>query len=257
MNIIITGAGRNKGIGAEVCRYLSESGNNIYFTSYDQYDSSIGGISPVEYELTEKECRKYGNKVYFGIYDLSSSEGINALYDDAGQKLGSIDGLVNCLCFHANDTLGSIREEDLDANYQVNTKAIFLLCQEFFNRFSSKWGSIVNLSSMQHLQPLYDEVSYAITKAAVPIVSSTLALQMAEKNISINSVNPGATDTGIEEAIGFFAQCREANPFGRVGKPRDVANIVGFLLSDKGHWITGQTIDSEGAIYRGITEKPF
>ena len=254
MNVIVTGAGRNKGIGAEICRTLSENGNNIYFTSFAQYDVKVCGIEPHEYELTKEECKKYRNKVFFGFFDLTKPAEVSELFNDAIMKMGSVDALVNCLCYHEYDSFGSIEEKVLDTNYQTNTKAILMLCQEFYVRFNGKSGSIVNLSSLQAIQPLYNEVCYAITKASIPIITSTLAFQMGEKNININAVNPGPTEIGIEDEEAFLKQCQKANPFRRVGKPRDVANIVCFLLSDAGHWISGQTIDSEGALYRGITE---
>lgn len=257
MNVIVTGAGRNKGIGAEICRVLSKSGNNIYYTSYDQYDIEVGGINTTDYILTKQECSNNGQSVYFGIFDLSHEKGVKALFDDAIMKIGQIDALVNCLCYHKYDVFGKIVETELDNTYKVNVKAILLLCQEFYLRFNGKKGSIVNLSSMQHLQPLYSEISYATTKASVPIISSTLSLIMAKKNININSVNPGSTNIGDANEIDFQLLCKKANSFGRTGTPGDVANIVKFLLSEEGQWITGQTIDSEGAIYRSITECPL
>lgn len=257
MNVIVTGAGRNKGIGAEICRVLSKSGDNIYFTSYDQYDIEVGGIRLADYILTKQECSNNGQSVYFDIFDLSYEKGVKALFDDATTKLGQIDALVNCLCYHKYDSFGIIDETELDNNYRVNVKAILLLCQEFYLRFNGKKGSIINLSSMQHLQPLYNEISYATTKASIPIISSTLSLIMAKKNININSVNPGFTDIGDANEIDSQLLFKKANSFGRTGAPSDVANIVKFLLSEEGKWITGQSIDSEGAIYRSLTECPF
>ena len=253
MNVIVTGAGRNKGIGAEICRMLSERGNNIYFTSYNVYDVQVCGINPSEYGLTKEECNKYGNKVYFDFFDLTRMENITTMFDDAILRLGSVDALVNCLCYHEYDSFGSINDRELDTNYQVNTKAILMLCQEFYSRFKGDKGSIVNISSLQEVQPLYNEVSYAITKASILIITSTLAFQMGEKNININAINPGPTDIGVKDEEPFLNQCKEAIPFRRVGTTRDVANLVYFLLSDAGHWISGQTINSEGALYRGIT----
>lgn len=254
MNAIITGAGRNKGIGAEICRSLADKGINLYFTTYDKYDINICDISAKEYEMTFTECKRAGVKVFFGIYDLTTLNGVKSLFDDAESKLGNIDILVNCLCYHVSDELGQIEENILSKNLEVNTLASFLLCQEFYLRFSGKEGSIVNLSSTQNIEPLPNEISYALSKAAIPVMVNTLSREMAKKNININAVNPGATEIedGKDINLEYY---KKLNPFGRLSTPQDAANIVVFLVSHEGHWITGQTINSEGGIYRGISLK--
>lgn len=251
MNAIITGAGRNTGIGAQICRSFAEKGINVYFTTYDKYDLEVCGIPARDYEITFAECQKAGVNVFFGIYDLTTSMGVKSLFDDATSKLGNIDILVNCLCYHTSDALGQIEAEILSKNLDVNTKAVFLLCQEFYLRFSGNEGSIINLSSTQNMEPLPHEISYALSKAAIPVLVNTLAQEMAKKNISINAVNPGPTEIGDKKDINL-EYYKMVNPFGRLSSPQDTANIVLFLVSHEGHWITGQTINSEGGIYRGI-----
>ena len=255
MNAIITGAGRNTGIGAQICRSFAEKGINLYFTTYDKYDLEVCNISQRDYELTIAECQKAGINVFFGIHDLSTTIGVKSLFDDATSNLGNIDILVNCLCYHSLDTFGQIEAETLSKNLNVNAKAVFLLCQEFYLRFSGNEGSIVNLSSTQNMEPLSHEISYALSKATVPVLVNTLAQEMARKNININAVNPGATEIGDKRDTNL-EYYKMANPFGRVGCPIDVANIVLFLVSHEGHWITGQTINSEGGICRGIQITP-
>ena len=183
---------------------------------------------------------------------MSSQRSVISLFDDANKVLGDIDVLVTCHCCHAFDSFGSIKEEDFDCNLSVNTKATFMLCQEFYNRFNNQSGRIVNISSTQALEPLTSEVSYAITKSTIPVLVSTLAPIMAKKNITINSVNPGPTDVGDDSHNEFndINIYKEKNLFGRAGKPEDVANLVSFLISEKGSWITGQTINSEGGLFR-------
>lgn len=97
-----------------------------------------------------------------------------------------------------------------------------------------------------------NEISYAISKATVPVIVSTLAPIMATKGITINAINPGATEIGdlSDRNINLYQQ---GNYFKRLGTPKDAANLVCFLISNEGQWITGQTINSEGGIFRGIT----
>lgn len=251
MNAIITGAGRNTGIGAQICRSFAEKGINLYFTTYDKYDTEICGISPKDYEKTYAACKKSGVDVFFGIYDLTTSMGVKALFDDAISKLGNIDILVNCLCYHITDSFGQIEAEALSSNFDVNAKSVFLLSQEFYLRFTGSEGSIVNLSSTQNIEPLPNEISYALSKASIPVLVNTLAQEMARKNVNINAVNPGPTDVG-DKKDNNLKYYKMINSFGRISSPQDTANIVLFLVSREGHWITGQTINSEGGLYRGM-----
>lgn len=250
-NAIVTGAGRNSGIGAEVCRMLARKGINIYFTSYDHYDRTVGGISEEDYKITLTECKIYGVTTFFKTYDLSKSREVKNLFDDAEYKIGKIDILINCACYHIQDELSSISEELLDINYAINAKATMMLSQEFYLRFTGKSGRIINFSSTQSLESLTTEIAYAISKASVPIIVSTLAPIMANKNITINAVNPGATDVGDSNDC-YMEEYLVRNKFHRLGLPSDSANLVGFLISEEGQWITGQVINSEGCLCRGV-----
>ncbi len=251
-NAIITGAGRNGGIGAEVCRRFAQQGINIYFTSFDFYDCNIAGISKDDYNKTLDECRSYGVKAYFGIYDLTDSKNIKKIFQDATEKIGNINILVNCACYHVFDDLEKLSDELIDVNLNVNTKAILLMCREFYVRHTGEYGRIINLSSTQNLDVLTSEIAYAITKSTIPVITSTLAPILAVKGITINSVNPGATDIGDLNDRNIYLY-KEKNLFGRIGTPEDAANLICFLTSEKGKWITGQTFNSEGALLRGIT----
>lgn len=211
----------------------------------------VADIAKEDYKKTLNECKKYGVNAFFAIYNLTKNSEIARLFDEAENKLGNIDILINCSCYHVHDNILKVSEEILDDNFSINAKSVMLLCREFYSRFSGKDGRIINFSSTQNLEALTTEISYAISKASVPVIVSTLAPIMASRGITINAINPGATDVGdmyddnIHEYIG-------SNKFSRLGLPSDAANLVQFLVSDAGKWITGQTINSEGAICRGL-----
>ena len=234
-----------------MCRALAKKGVNVYFTSHEAYDSSIGGFGINDYEKTLNECRALGVSTHFKPFDLSIKANVCDLFDDAIAKLGQIDVLINCLCYHQFDSIDSIEDTLFASNIQVNCNAVFYLCQEFFRRYNGNNGRIISLSSTQNLEPLTSEISYAISKSAVPVIVYTLAPIMAKKGITINAVNPGATDIGDvkDRNINDY---RDSNQFGRLGTPADAANLISFLISEDGKWITGQTINSEGAIFRGL-----
>jgi 3-oxoacyl-[acyl-carrier protein] reductase len=131
-------------------------------------------------------------------------------------------------------------------------RSTFLLCVEFARRFENlnlETGRIINMTSGQELGTMPGELAYVATKAAISAFTTSLSIELAPLNITVNAVNPGPTDT-----TWMTDQIREnllpKFSMGRIGVPEDVARIVGFLASDDAKWITGQVIHSEGGFYR-------
>ena len=106
---------------------------------------------------------------------------------------------------------------------------------------------MVLMTSGQHLAPMSREVAYAVSKGALQQATMTLADELADRGITVNTVNPGPTDTGWGLADQDPAQ---KMPSGRWGEPDDAARLVAWLCSDDAGWITGQTINSEGGFRR-------
>ena len=127
-NAIVTGAGRNAGIGAEVCRTLAKNGINVYFTSYDYYDMTVADIPQEDYKKTLNECKEYGVNTFFAIHNLIKNNEVVRLFDEAESKMGNIDILVNCSCYHIHDDILKVSEEMLDNNFSINAKSVMLLC---------------------------------------------------------------------------------------------------------------------------------
>jgi 3-oxoacyl-[acyl-carrier protein] reductase len=104
-------------------------------------------------------------------------------------------------------------------------------------------------TSGQHLQPMPDEMPYAISKGALEAMTPTLAAALADAGIVANCINPGPVDTGWADDATRTAVAAMF-PRGTWGTPDDVANLVEFLVSDKGSWIQGQVLNSEGGFRR-------
>jgi 3-oxoacyl-[acyl-carrier protein] reductase len=121
-----------------------------------------------------------------------------------------------------------------------------LLCQAFADQHDGRAGGrIVNMTSGQGVTPMPGELPYVMTKAAIEGLTLTLSAALAPKRITVNAIDPGATDTGwISDQL--RAELLRHAPFGRVGVPDDAARLIGFLVSDAGQWITGQVIRSRG-----------
>lgn len=125
-----------------------------------------------------------------------------------------------------------------------------MLAEEAYHIFFTYCGGrIVNLTSGQFQGPMPGELAYATTKGAVDALTITLSAELAPLGITVNAINPGPTDTGwMTEAI--KSDLQPLFPFGRIGQPKDAANVIKFLISDEADWITGQIIHSEGGFRR-------
>jgi 3-oxoacyl-[acyl-carrier protein] reductase len=125
-------------------------------------------------------------------------------------------------------------------------RGAFLLTVKFARRFSEKSGGrILNLTSGQSLMPMPGELAYAATKGAIEAFTVSLSAELAPRGITVNAVDPGATDTGwMTEQV--KQELLPRFPQGRIGQPEDAARLVAFLASDEAAWITGQVLHSRG-----------
>lgn len=136
----------------------------------------------------------------------------------------------------------SLSPELLDTHYAVNVRGCTLLCREFAKRHNGRVGGrIINLTSGQSLAPMPENLPYAVTKGAIEALTLSLSDSLSSKNITVNAVDPGATDTGwMSNQLRLTLESKA--PFGRVGTPEDAASVVLFLASSQGQWITGQIV---------------
>jgi 3-oxoacyl-[acyl-carrier protein] reductase len=134
----------------------------------------------------------------------------------------------------------------IDRHLQINVRGTMLLAQAFAAQHHQKSGGrIILLTSGQQLNPMPGELAYVASKGALQQLTMSLSAHLMPRGITVNTVNPGATDTGWANAeVDEFI--RGANPQGRWGQPEDAARLIGWLATDDAQWITGQTINSNG-----------
>ena len=246
--VIVTGASRQAGIGAAICRMFAAQGCNIFFTTYMPYDAEQAwGADADGPENLLKELRGHGVKAERLEIDLSKPEAPARVLKETRGRLGAPDILVNNAAYSTRDGFQNLDAVTLDAHYAVNMRATFLLSTGFAKTFAKgAGGRIINLSSGQGTGPMPEELAYAATKGATEAFTLTLAHEVAHLGITVNAVDPGVTDTGWL-TDDFREQLIAESQLGRIGIPEDAARIVLFLASEAGQWLTGQVIHSRGS----------
>ena len=247
----MTGVSRLKGIGRAICCELASKGFDVFFTYWLPYDKKMPwSVKDDEPETILEEILDFGVRSDKMELDLSSENAAELLLSRVKEKLGNPLVLINNATYSTETTIDNLTESELDKHYAINLKAATLLSLAFIKQFQfNRNGRIVNLSSGQSLGQMPNEIAYAITKGAIETLTITLSQEIASRGITINAVNPGPNDTGwmdTELKNILLSQF----PMKRIGKPKDTAKLIGFLVSEDAEWLTGQIIHSEGGFKR-------
>jgi len=248
---LVTGVSRFHGIGRAICLELAKRDIDIFFTYWMEYDQSMPWeVGLNEPALIEEEILQLGVRCERLEVDLSLIDSIELLLSEVRRKLGSPQILINNATYSTSTSIDDITAEELDQHYKVNQKATTMLTVKFIREFQfSSGGRVVNLTSGQSLGPMPGEIAYAITKAAVETLTTTLSHEAMSRGITINAVNPGPNDTNwMSDEV--KKQLIKQFPAKRLGLPSDTAKLVGFLVDGHAEWITGQIIHSEGGFIR-------
>jgi 3-oxoacyl-[acyl-carrier protein] reductase len=242
---LVTGFSRRAGIAAGVARTLARDGWDVAATGWRRYDETEPwGSRPEEAQEMIEELRALGVRAELHEVDLRNADAPGRVIDAAEASVGPLTALV---CVHAHSELGGLLETDgaqLDRHFAVNVRATALLMAQFALRFRGEHGSgrIVNFSSGL---PLAGELAYAASKGALEWITVSAAVELGPRGITVNAIDPGPTDTGWMSPE-LFDAVEQATPGGRPGRPEDAAELVAFLCSERGRWITGQILRSDG-----------
>ncbi len=174
--------------------------------------------------------------------------------DETVNKFGGLDVLVNAA---GHISTGSIENTSLaawDAMMNVNLRAVFQLMQIAAPYLTKTKGNIVNVSSVTGLRSFPGVLAYCVSKAAVDQLTRCAALELAPQGVRVNAVNPGVVITEIHKRGGmseedyekFLEHSKTTHPLGRVGDPKEIAELVCYLASEKASWITGATYQIDG-----------
>ena len=245
MNALITGVGRRAGIGYAIARRLGGKGASLVVQSWAPADTAQPwGADPETVGALRAELP--GTRVEHVAADFEDPDGPERLVAAASAALGHLDVLVVNHAHSSSYGLGELTAAEIDRALIVNVRAPLLLIQAFHARHDGREGGrIVLMTSGQHRGAMPGELPYVAGKGALHQLTRTLAAEVADKRITLNAVDPGATDTGWASPE-TYAAVLEQEPWRRWGEPDDAARLIAFLCSQDARWITGQVITSSG-----------
>ncbi|CAM3045245.1 SDR family oxidoreductase [Saccharomonospora xinjiangensis] len=251
---LVTGVSRTNGIGFAVARRLLDEGHRVFAQSWSPYDATEPwGADPrgIDGVLSELEG---GDALAHLEADFADPAAPERVVRAAVSRFGPVDTLIANHARSSVVTLPELTAEELDLTWAVNVRATLLLVRAFARQYREanprpQPGRVVLFTSGQHLAPMASEIPYAATKGALHQLTWTLSDALADDGITVNTVNPGPTDTGwASEELTVAVAGRL--PRGRWNSPSEAAAVVALLLGDDAATITANVIDAEGGFRR-------
>jgi 3-oxoacyl-[acyl-carrier protein] reductase len=247
---IVTGGGR--GIGRATALELARLGADIVVAELDGANA----------ERTAKEVKALGRRALALPVDVTKLADLHTMVERARAEYGRIDVLVNNAGIYRAAANLDVTEEHWDAVLTINAKAVFFASQAVLPvMIAQKRGSIVSVSSMAGKIGSRTNLPYNASKAAVISITKSLALAHAADGIRVNCVCPGFVETDMWEKVAreqgallglsaaeFSTQRASQVPLGRMERPEDVAQVIGFLASPRAGYMTGQALSVDGGL---------
>jgi meso-butanediol dehydrogenase / (S,S)-butanediol dehydrogenase / diacetyl reductase len=249
--IVITGASR--GIGASLARRFARDGGSVVVSANEPTCEAVAA------EIVAK-----GGRAVAKLADVTKKEDVLALYDAAESAFGRVDVSVQNAGVITIARIEAMTENEWDKVLDVNTKGVFLCCQEAIARIRKhgEGGRLINTASGQARQGFIFTPHYAASKFGVVGITQSLAKEVAKEGITVNAFCPGIIETDMwayndaawGELLGNYkpgelmAEWVRGIPMARPGTGDDVAGLVTFLASEDASYITGQTINVDGGL---------
>lgn len=240
---VITGAAQ--GLGKAIALGFADSGAVPVIVDINREKAAA-----VRAEINKKGCDAIEI-----IADVSNTGELKAMADTVLAKYGTVDVLVNNAGIVHTTPIEDITEAEWDHMMAVNLKSVFFASQLVLPAMKKqRRGRIINMSSSAGRMGGYaNGVGYAASKAGILGLTMSFARKVAEEGITVNAVAPGTTETEIIEAFSeeLKLKLKQMIPMKRLGKPKNIADVVVFLASDEAEFITGAVIDVNGGLFMG------
>lgn len=244
--IIVTGA--SSGIGLATARAFHREGGSLVLAA--RRKAVLEGIA---------QSMGTPERLHIVAGDVTDESLRRRIVDEAKNRFGRIDVLVNCAGILEGGTVEKTGLTDWDRMFQINVTAVFHLMQLCLPSLKEVKGNVVNVSSITGLRAFPGIAAYCSSKAALDQLTRCAALEWANDGVRVNGINPGVVETHLHRAGGmadaayasFLEHSKATHPLGRVGQAEEVADLIGFLASEKAGWITGGSYAIDGG--RGQT----
>jgi 3-oxoacyl-[acyl-carrier protein] reductase len=227
---VVTGASR--GIGRAIAKRLARDGATVV----------------VNYAQSHEDAQALAEDIHGWAFpaDLGVVGDVRKLFAAVAEKYERLDILVNNAGVARMQPVADVSEEEFERIFAINTRGVFFALQEAAKRMG-EGGRIVNVSTGATVASPAESAVYTGSKAAVEQFTRVLARELGSRRITVNTVSPGFTDTDMLRSVpGLAENGPKITPLGRLGTPEDVADVVAFLCSEEGRWITGQNIQAGG-----------
>lgn len=231
--------GGSGGIGAAISRRLAADGYHVYIHAHRGVDAAQ--------TLAEAICAS-GGSAHVIAFDVTDSAAVSAVLAPLVED-EPIQILVNNAGIHDDAVFPGMRAEQWHTVMDVSVNGFFNVTQALMMpMIRSRWGRIINVSSIAAITGNRGQVNYSAAKGALNAATKSLALEVASRGITVNAVAPGIIDTPMSAANFDSQSIAQRVPMKRAGTPTEVADLIGFLASMQASYITGQIISINGGI---------
>ncbi len=236
-------SGSSRGIGRAIALTLAEAGCDVivnYFSNQAAADEVVGKI------------RAAGRRAGAFRADVSQRAETEAMVEAAQKEFGTIQILVNNAGITRDKSFMKLSPEQWREVLLVNLDGAFNLASRLLpGMVESKWGRVINITSIVGQIGNFGQASYAVAKGGLMAFTKTLAREVARKGVTVNAVSPGFIETDMTAAVpeDRLELVKEITPMGRLGRPEEVAIAVRFLADPRSSYITGQIINVNGGMY--------
>ncbi|WP_339615136.1 3-oxoacyl-ACP reductase FabG [uncultured Gilvimarinus sp.] len=237
---LVTGASR--GIGAAIAEQLARTGATVVGTA-----TSEKGAAAITERFNEQGLNGVGK-----VLNVTDADSVAGLLKDVQQEYGVPLILVNNAGITKDNLLMRMSDEEWFDVVNTNLSAVYRLSKAVLRgMMKSRWGRIINVGSVVGAMGNAGQSNYAATKAGAAGFARSLAAEVGSRGITVNTVAPGFIDTDMTRILPDEqkAQLLSKIPLGRLGKPEEIAAVVGFLASDAGAYVSGETIHVNGGMY--------
>ena len=236
---IITGAAQ--GIGRDVALTLAREGANI----------GLCDINKAALDQAQKEVESYGVKAMSLIVDVSDANQVENAVNKVLDNLGKVDILINNAGITRDSLIMRMKEADWDAVLGINLKGAFNCIKAVTKpMIKQRSGKIVNVASIIGIMGNAGQANYAASKAGIIGLTKSAAKELASRGINVNAIAPGFIKTAMTDKLNQEQKQKMLNviPLAKFGEPKDISNLVLFLVTKASSYITGEVIKIDGGM---------